>query len=49
MDTKNIVHHLSLARDELLAAIGHGDIHILTQIALVSIVRQNEIAKALAK
>jgi ADP-ribose pyrophosphatase len=40
---------LLLARDELLAAIGRGDIHILTQFALVSMVWQNEIAKALAK
>jgi ADP-ribose pyrophosphatase len=39
---------LMLTRAELLAAIGQGAIHILTQIALVSMVWQNEIATALA-
>jgi ADP-ribose diphosphatase len=38
---------LILTRAELLAAIGPGEIHILTQIALVSMVWQAEIAKAL--
>jgi ADP-ribose pyrophosphatase len=37
-----------LRRDELLAAIGQGEIHILTQIALVSMVWQEEIARALS-
>jgi ADP-ribose pyrophosphatase len=40
---------LLLSRDELLAAIGRGDIHVLTQIALVSIVWQNDIASALSR
>jgi ADP-ribose pyrophosphatase len=40
---------LLLSRDELLAAIGHGEIHLLTQIALVGMVWQKDIAKALAR
>ena len=40
---------LLLTRPELLAAISHGEIHVLTQVALVSMVWQDEIAKALAK
>jgi ADP-ribose pyrophosphatase len=40
---------LLLSRDELLAAIGRGDIHVLTQIALVSIVWQNDIASTLSR
>ena len=40
---------LFLSRDELLAAITRGEIHLLTQIALVSIVWQAEIARALSK
>jgi ADP-ribose pyrophosphatase len=40
---------LLLSRYELLAAIGRGEIHALTQIALVSMVWQDEIARALAK
>jgi ADP-ribose pyrophosphatase len=40
---------LLLTRDELLAAIRGGEIHILTQIALVSMVWQDEIAKALTR
>ena len=39
---------LLLSRDELIAAIGRGEIHLLTQIALVSMVWQSDIAKALA-
>lgn len=39
---------LFLTRGELLAAIGRGEIALLTQIALVSMVWQNEIARALA-
>ena len=39
---------LFLTRDELLAAIGRGEIALLTQIALISIVWQGEIARALA-
>ncbi len=39
---------LLLGRDELLAAIGRGEIHLLTQIALVSMVWQSDIASALA-
>jgi ADP-ribose pyrophosphatase len=39
---------LLLRRDELLAAIGRGEIHLLTQIALVSMVWQKDIAKVLA-
>jgi len=35
-------------RDELLAAIGRGDIHLLTEIALVAIVWQKDIANALS-
>jgi ADP-ribose diphosphatase len=31
---------LLLSRDELIAAIGRGEIHLLTQIALVSMVWQ---------
>ena len=38
---------LFLTRDELLAAIGRGEIALLTQIALVSMVWQDEIARAL--
>jgi ADP-ribose pyrophosphatase len=38
---------LLLRREELLAAIGRGEFHLLTQIALVSMVWQHEIAKAL--
>lgn len=38
---------LLLTRAELLAAIGRGEIHLLTQIALVSMVWQAEIAGAL--
>jgi ADP-ribose pyrophosphatase len=37
-----------LSRDELLAAIGRGEIHLLTQIALVSMVWQKDITNALA-
>jgi ADP-ribose pyrophosphatase len=40
---------LLLTRGELLATIGRGEIHILTQIALVSMVWQDEIAKALTR
>jgi ADP-ribose pyrophosphatase len=40
---------LFLSRDELLVAITRGEIHLLTQIALVSIVWQVEIARALSK
>jgi ADP-ribose pyrophosphatase len=40
---------LLLTREELLAAIGRAEIHILTQIALVSMVWQTEIAEALAR
>jgi ADP-ribose pyrophosphatase len=40
---------LLLTRDELLAAIRGGEIHILTQIALVSMVWQDEVAGALAR
>jgi ADP-ribose pyrophosphatase len=40
---------LLLRRDELLAGIGRREIHILPQIALVSMVWQDEIAKALAR
>ncbi len=40
---------LLLSRDELLAAIGRGDIHLLTQIALIGIIWQNDIAKALSR
>ena len=39
---------LLLTRNELLAAIGRGEIHILTQIALVSMIWQDDIATALA-
>jgi ADP-ribose pyrophosphatase len=39
---------LLLTREGLLAAIGRAEIHILTQIALVSMVWQTEIARALA-
>jgi ADP-ribose pyrophosphatase len=39
---------LLLSRDELLAAIGRGEIHLLTQIALVGIVWQKDIASALS-
>lgn len=38
---------LFLTRDELLAAIGRGEIALLTQVALVSMVWQDEIARAL--
>lgn len=40
---------LHLTREELLAAIGRGEMHLLTQIALVSMVWQTEIARAVAK
>ena len=40
---------LFLSRDELLAAITRGEIHLLTQIALVSILWQAEIARAPSK
>jgi ADP-ribose pyrophosphatase len=40
---------LHLTRDELLAGIGRGEMHLLTQIALVSMVWQAEIAQAIAK
>jgi ADP-ribose pyrophosphatase len=40
---------LLLSRDELLAAIGRGEIHLLTQIALVGMVWQKDLAKALAR
>jgi ADP-ribose pyrophosphatase len=40
---------LLLTRDELLAAIRGGEIHILTQIALVGLVWQDEVAGALAR
>jgi ADP-ribose pyrophosphatase len=36
-----------LSRNELLAAIARGEIHLLTQIALVSMVWQKDIAEAL--
>lgn len=39
---------LLLTRAELLAAIGRGEMHLLTQIALVSMVWQPDIARALA-
>jgi len=39
---------LLLSHDELLAAIGRGEIHVLTQIALVAIVWQKDIANALS-
>jgi len=35
--------------DARLAAIGQGEIHLLTQIALVGMVWQRDIAKALAR
>jgi ADP-ribose pyrophosphatase len=38
---------LFLTRAELLAAIGRGEMHLLTQIALVSMVWQSDIARAL--
>jgi ADP-ribose pyrophosphatase len=37
-----------MSRDELLAAIGRGEIHLLTQIALVSMIWQKDIANVLA-
>lgn len=40
---------LLMTRDELLAAIGRGEMHLLTQIALVSMVWQADIAGAVAK
>lgn len=40
---------LYLSRSELLAAIGRGEVHLLTQIALVSMVWQSEIARAVAR
>jgi len=40
---------LLLTRDELLAAIGRGEMHLLTQIALVSMVWQPDIARAVAR
>ncbi|PWC40619.1 NUDIX hydrolase [Azospirillum sp. TSO35-2] len=39
---------LFLTRAELLAAIGRGEMHLLTQIALVSMVWQGDIARALS-
>jgi ADP-ribose pyrophosphatase len=39
---------LLLSGDKLLIAIGQGEINLLTQIALVSMVWQKDIAKALA-
>lgn len=39
---------LFLTREEVMAAIGRGEINLLTQIALVSMVWQPEIARALA-
>lgn len=39
---------LYLTRSELLAAIGRGEMHLLTQIALVSMVWQADIARAVA-
>lgn len=39
---------LLLTRPELLAAIGRGEMHLLTQIALVSLVWQTDLARALA-
>lgn len=39
---------LYLTRAELLAAIGRGEMHLLTQIALVSMVWQTDIARAVA-
>jgi len=39
---------LLMTRDELLAGIGRGEMHLLTQIALVSMVWQAEIARAVA-
>ncbi len=40
---------LRMTRDELLAAIGRGEMHLLTQIALVSMVWQADIARALGR
>jgi len=40
---------LLLSRTELLAAIGRGEIHLLTQIALVAIIWQKDIADALSR
>ncbi|MGF7176609.1 NUDIX hydrolase [Azospirillum doebereinerae] len=40
---------LHLTHDELLAGIGRGEMHLLTQIALVSMVWQTEIARAVAQ
>jgi ADP-ribose pyrophosphatase len=48
-DDLEVTETLFLSRDELLAAITRGEIHLLTQIALVSIVWQAEIARALSK
>ncbi|MBK3777396.1 NUDIX domain-containing protein [Azospirillum brasilense] len=39
---------LFMTREELLAAIGHGEIALLTQIALVSMIWQKDIRTALA-
>jgi ADP-ribose pyrophosphatase len=39
---------LFLSRDELLAGVAKGEIHLLAQIALVSMVWQREIADALS-
>jgi ADP-ribose pyrophosphatase len=39
---------LHLTRGELLAAVGRGEMHLLTQIALLSMVWQPDIARALA-
>jgi hypothetical protein len=40
---------LRLSRDELIAEIGRGEIDLLTQTALVSIIWQKEIVHALVK
>ena len=40
---------LLLSRTELMAAIGRGEIHLLTQIALVAIIWQKDIADALLR
>lgn len=40
---------LRMTRDELLAAIGRGEMHLLTQIALVSMVWQADLAHVLGR
>lgn len=40
---------LQLTRQELLEAIGRGEMHLLTQIALVSMVWQADIARVLSR